>query len=274
MDYPLLIQVENTSPARPVAGISAANTVFQYLTEGGITRFSALFLRAPGVVGPVRSARFVSVYLYHRFDALLMCSGGSGYTYQKIFNDPANNSQEQVLPAIVNDFSHGYFFRWDGRVAPHNLYMAQDQMSKATARGARQPNHTDIARSDHWGGTAPVPSISVPAEHTSFTYSDGGYGIVTDGEQLNDVVFGPVRPKSVAVLHVPQWSTSMAENDSGGVARDYNLNAGGVAEFYSGGTMITGSWASPGDHVPMTFADSNGQPLAMPSGLLWVMLAP
>src|SRR5207245_335771 len=114
--YPLMIQIENTDPSRPQAGIDAGSVLFEYLTEGGITRFSVLFHRVPGVVGPVRSARFVSVYLYHRFDALLMASGGSAWTYQKIFADPG-------LPALINDFDHGqHFFRWDGRLAPHNLY--------------------------------------------------------------------------------------------------------------------------------------------------------
>jgi len=275
LNYPLLIQIENTAPARPVAGISAASVVFQYLTEGGITRFSALFHRAPGVVGPIRSARFVSVYLYHRMDALLICSGGSAYTYAKIFDRSTNTPQEQIAPAIINDFDRlGYFFRWYGRVAPHNLYMSQANIVRAGSVGARQPNTTDFPRGDNWPGGAPAVTLGVPADRTSFNYLAGSYGIVTDGQELDDVIVGPVRPRSVAILHVPQWPTTFPENDLGGVARDYDLNAGGTAEFYASGTVISGHWSSPGDHLPMVFTDGNGEPLNMPNGLLWVVLAP
>ncbi|HEV3231282.1 MAG TPA: DUF3048 domain-containing protein [Candidatus Dormibacteraeota bacterium] len=158
--YPLLIQIENTAPARPQAGIGAASVVFQYLTEGGITRFSALFHRVPGVVGPVRSARFVSVYLFQRFDAILMCSGGAAATYNKIW---ATN-----IPSFINDFDHGvHFFRWNGRVAPHNLYTSQAQMLKVADAGYRPPSATDIARSDAWPGTEPATSVSIPDFHSS-----------------------------------------------------------------------------------------------------------
>src|SRR5438552_16677418 len=117
--YPLLIQVENTWPARPQAGIQAASVIFESISEGGITRFSALYHRVPGVVGSVRSARFVSVYLYHRFGALLMASGGSAWTYQKIFADPG-------LPAIINDFDRGqHFFRWSARAAPQTPHTSE-----------------------------------------------------------------------------------------------------------------------------------------------------
>jgi len=61
---PALIQVENIVAARPQAGLSGADVVVEYLTEGGISRFSVLFLHAPSArVGPVRSARLVTITL-------------------------------------------------------------------------------------------------------------------------------------------------------------------------------------------------------------------
>ena len=191
--YPLLVQIENTAPSRPQAGIEAGSVLFEYLTEGGITRFSVLFHHVPGVVGPVRSARFVSVYLYHRFDALLMASGGSAYTYQKIFADPG-------LPALINDFDHGqHFFRWNGRQAPHNLYTSQAELLAAAGAGARPARAGDFTRSNDWAGTEAAPTILAPDVRTTFSYANDHYSVVSDGQPQTDVVFGSVQPR-------PAWS--------------------------------------------------------------------
>jgi hypothetical protein len=65
---PLGVMIENHEEARPQSGLSYADTVYEAIAEGGITRFLAVFYcqDAP-TVGPVRSARtyfvdFVSEY--------------------------------------------------------------------------------------------------------------------------------------------------------------------------------------------------------------------
>ena len=51
---PLMIQVENLSAARPQSGLNQAEVVYEYQTEGGISRFSAFYFHLPsGQVGPV-----------------------------------------------------------------------------------------------------------------------------------------------------------------------------------------------------------------------------
>jgi DUF3048 family protein len=44
---PLLVQVENISAARPQSGLQNAALVYEYVTEGGISRFSAIYTFAP-----------------------------------------------------------------------------------------------------------------------------------------------------------------------------------------------------------------------------------
>ena len=267
LPYPLLIQIENTDPARPQAGLQAASVIFESISEGGITRFSALYHRVPGVVGPVRSARFVSVYLYHRFGALLMASGGSGWTYQKIFADPS-------IPAIINDFDGGrHFFRWGGRASPHNLYTSQAQMVNAGLANARPGQREDFPRSPAWPGTEPAPTVVVPDLRSQFDYAGDTYGVVTDGQVQNDVVFGPVRAQTVAVLHVRQWITELQEDVTGGHARDFDLTSGGFADFYSRGTVVHGHWDSPSPDTPLRLLGPDGLPLKIPPGLVWVALA-
>src|SRR5665811_1661335 len=68
---PALVQVENSSPARPQSGLGSADVVYEYLTEGGISRFSAIYLHAAaGRIGPIRSARLVSITLTRLYGAV------------------------------------------------------------------------------------------------------------------------------------------------------------------------------------------------------------
>jgi hypothetical protein len=264
---PLLIQIENTAPSRPQAGLDAASVIFQSLAEGNITRLSALFHRAPGVVGPVRSARYVTVYLAQRFSAEVMCSGGSPSTLARLV--------AASVPTVVNDYDRGrHFFRWSGRAAPHNVYTNESQMVSAASAFGPPGTPTDLLRADSWRGTEPAPTIDVPAHRTSFTYNAGAYDVVTEGSPLTDVVFGSVRPYSVAVLHVPQFRVPSIVDVIGSPVMDYNLAAGGAAELYANGTVIHGQWRASGVNGPITLSDAAGAPVGMPRGLLWVSLAP
>jgi len=264
---PLLIQIENTAPSRPQAGLEAASVIFQSLAEGNITRFSALFHRVPGVVGPVRSARFVTVYLAQRLSAEVMCSGGSSSTLARL--------TAAKVPTLVNDYDHGrHFYRWSGRAAPHNVYTSQNQMVAAASTSGLPPLSTDLLRSDTWAGTGAAPTIDVPAHRTSFTYNAGAYDVVTEGTPLTDVIFGSVRPYSLAVLHVPQFRVPSIVDVIGSPVMDYNLAAGGAAEMYANGTVINGRWSTSGATGPITLSDATGTPVGMPRGLLWVSLAP
>ncbi|MFN2465659.1 MAG: DUF3048 domain-containing protein [Candidatus Dormibacteria bacterium] len=268
LPYPLLIQIENTPPSRPQAGLAAASLIFQYITESDITRFSAIFHRVPGVVGPVRSARFISLYLYHRFNALMMASGAGTATYGRVFH-------EQGTGALFNDFDNAgaYFFRWGGRAAPHNVYTSQASMLRAAHNGYRTPRADDVLRSSNWAGTEPAPHIAVPAMRASFDYSNGTYSVVTDGILQTDVIYGDIRPQSVVVMHVRQWTTSEIHDVNGVFGRDFDMNSGGGADIFAGGTVIHGRWSSPGENSPLVFSDPGGKPVGLPPGLSWILLA-
>jgi hypothetical protein len=55
---PLGVMIENHEDSRPQSGLSFADTVYEAVAEGGITRFLAIFYcqDAP-IIGPIRSAR-------------------------------------------------------------------------------------------------------------------------------------------------------------------------------------------------------------------------
>lgn len=267
LPYPVLIQIENSGPSRPQAGLQAASLIFQYVTEAGITRFSAIYHRVPGVVGPVRSARFISQYLYHRFDAVLMASGAGDATLTRVVRDPG------IKGGFFNDYAPQFFFRWSGRAAPHNVYTRQDQMLAVAGQGLRPPSSTDVLRSDDWAGTEAASHVDVPSMHSSFDFANSSYSVVTDGLVQADVLYGTVRPQSVVVMHVRQFTTAEIHDVNGVLGRDFDMNSGGGAEMYAHGTVVRGRWVSPGYNQPLQFTDAAGKQVGLPPGLSWVVLA-
>ena len=76
----LIVKISNWPPeVRPQHGVNQADLVFEMESEGGVTRFAALFRsNAPEKVGSVRSARLVDMELLSMYAALLAYSGTSG----------------------------------------------------------------------------------------------------------------------------------------------------------------------------------------------------
>jgi hypothetical protein len=61
----LIVKISNYPEiVRPQYGLSAADIVFEYEAEGGVTRFAAIFRsQSPGRIGSIRSARLVDIEL-------------------------------------------------------------------------------------------------------------------------------------------------------------------------------------------------------------------
>jgi len=75
----LIVKISNYPPlVRPQTGVNQADMVWEYETEGGVTRFAAIFRNnAPTHVGSVRSARLIDLELVPMYNALLAYSGTS-----------------------------------------------------------------------------------------------------------------------------------------------------------------------------------------------------
>src|SRR5438874_5732015 len=112
-----MVQIENSILARPLAGLQQANVVYEYLAEGGITRMTAIYFSPSGSqrIEPVRSARPVTIRLWHSYHGVLFFSGANTKVLQVI--------QAQQIPALTEGSDGGaYFARDSSRRAPHNLY--------------------------------------------------------------------------------------------------------------------------------------------------------
>lgn len=257
-----LVQVPNDPMSRDQSGLQAADIIYEYATEGGITRFTALFTRAPDVVGPIRSGRLIAFKLTRHYQGVLFLSGLSEGSMARLRAD--------TVPAIFDD--DGFFYRTRDRVAPYNLYTGGKQLLAADTKW-----WTNI-KSKLGSGSQPAfpqdaPTLDVPehSAHYAFDPITGTYSKSEQGHTFSDaLVAQPLHIQMVLVLHTHATATNYVEDVNGARGLDFDLENGGRAEFYSGGKMATGKWAGTDRNAPLSYMTDDGKPLILPRGLVWV----
>src|SRR2546423_3862049 len=85
---PALVQVENDPLSHPQYGLQKADLVYEYLTEGSITRFTLVYFNPQGGdrIEPVRSARLITLRLQKVYQGVIFYSGASSHV-QGLLND-------------------------------------------------------------------------------------------------------------------------------------------------------------------------------------------
>ena len=120
---PVLAAIDNISRARPQSGLQQASRVYEFLVEGGITRFIAVFnilYDEDFIIGPIRSIRPYMAYQALEHGGIMAHGGYSQRTRAEIGNLP--------LTHIVTST---YLWRDSSRKAPHNLYTHMEKLLTA-----------------------------------------------------------------------------------------------------------------------------------------------
>ena len=258
LPYPALIQIPNDGEAVDQNGLQAAGIIFEYLAEGGITRLTAVFQNAPDLIGPMRSARFVSLKLGRHYRGLLFQSGESAATRARAASDPTPQFFDQI----------GYQYRTSARYAPDNLMINGDRVLAAENLYGISPYVIPKARPTLTVGTNVGP-VSVDEHYSTYSY-DAGTGTYTKNESdhaYSDAsLHQPLRIEMVIVLHTRE---SYMVIDGHGL-HDYDLDSSGRFEVYYKAQQYSGNWSSTDTHGPLTFTLDNGQAVTMPPGLVWI----
>ncbi|MDR0358769.1 MAG: DUF3048 domain-containing protein [bacterium] len=262
LSAPVLVQVPNDPSARDQAGLQAAAFVYEYVTEGGVTRFTAIYTSAPDSVGPVRSGRLISFSLTRHYRGLLLASGLSEGSAAVLRSNPVPH---------VFDTGGGVFQRRGDRSSPNNLFTGGTAMQRAVA-GASLP-HVVLPL-----GTVPIhsgagaTSVSVPQHRSvySFATSTGTYTKQVEGRTLADAGTGqPLHIQLLVVLHTTATQTSFVEDVNGAHGLDFDMQSGGRAEFYFDGIQANGRWTTPSPNAPLRFQLDSGTTVSPPP-LTWV----
>jgi len=263
---PMLVQVEDSQPSRPQFGLQQADLVYEYLSEYEISRFTVIYWgEPPAVVGPVRSARLISIALQEMFHGSLFSSGASG---------PVSSLLAR-RPAFLGTGGIG-FYRERSRYAPHNLMISgQSLLQHRSDFGDLHPNFgVDVQHPDvEWPSSVDGTEIDVPLHHVHWHYvpEEGVYTRTDHGTPFLEGSTGqPLRAKNVIIQTVRWWTSNIVEDGCCTRGLDYQMTGEGDAIFFANGQQLAGRWRHLQGAAPMQFLDRDGNPVALNSGLTWV----
>ncbi|HEX2026636.1 MAG TPA: DUF3048 domain-containing protein [Nitriliruptorales bacterium] len=272
-------KIENAPAARPQAGLDDADVVFEELTEGGITRFVALFQsRVPPLVGPVRSGRPEDAALLAAYRPLLFMSGARPDVLDRL----------GAAGVAFHEEDGEVLYRDRSRRSPHNVFAvgedlfrtAVERVGGASTVGWRfdpaQPDGAvvcgDPCEQD------PGAAITVAMSHvseTTFTYDPaaGVYRRLQDGQPQVLTGAGAVGAANVVVLATEVTDGGCCDVAGNRLSETRTVGTG-RAVVLRDGQRYEATWTKtgPSDHLAITGAD--GQSFAFKPGPTWIVLAP
>ncbi|MCR4442097.1 MAG: DUF3048 domain-containing protein [Peptococcaceae bacterium] len=266
----LLVMVDNYYAARPQSGLDKADTVYEMMAEGGITRFLAVFYRRHAEkIGPVRSARYYFVQLAKGYDAPLAHAGGSQDSLNMIASLGVKDLDE-----IYN--AGGCFWRDANRKMPHNLYTSTSRLLEgARARGYDLKPPPALPAANYWVGS---PQLKLAVDYTTGDYKYRVFwefnGSVYE-RKINDQPHvtennAPLTADNVIVITA---KTKNIVKDKT-VLSEIKITGGGEARYFIDGKMMKGSWVKKSAGAPVDYLDETGAPMKFKSGSVWVQVIP
>lgn len=287
---PIVVTLDNHPSARPQAGLTLADLVYELPAEGGITRLVAVFMtRRPERVGPVRSSRHYFLDIAREWDALYVHAGGSPQHYARI-----GETGLGALDGVRSNPKGGgnpVFTRDSSRRAPHNLYASLPvAVASAEEQGWRLAGDAPVRapfrffQGESSAGDGPVSWEGEPARQVTIRWPGWSRGWVRyvfqdDGRYRRETAFGPhraeetgqvVAPANLLIQFVPARAITGDEEgrlevDVVGQGRLLVVNNGQVRE---------GSWEKAGSSAPTVWRDADGGPVWLQPGPTWIHVVP
>ena len=257
----IVVKIDNSSKARPQAGLEAADVVIEQEVEGGITRFAAIFqTNTPNRIGPVRSARSSDI-------SYLSALGAPGLAYSganEVF-DTLILRQERVRNYSASRF--GGYWRDNSRRAPSNLYTSMSQFSTAATA---PPAWWHFAAGPVEQGS-PVQSVQVrfPATTITWTWSGAAWERSQDGRAHTAESGGVLQATNVVVAQVGIVESGL-KDPTGAVVPEFVWAGEGPVAVFTNGQRVDGRWIRPTLGDPAVLIDSSGAVIELQPGATWV----
>ena len=269
-----MVQIENSVLARPQAGLQQADLVFEYLAEGGITRMTVIYFKPSGSqrIEPVRSARPITIHLWHAYHGVVFFSGANIKVLQQL--------QQENIPALSEGSDGGaYFSRDPGRRAPHNLYTDPGRLAQGVQKYAPKVTYQLPAPGTPAASPAPAAANRIVFDQTNahrvtYTYSqaDSAYSYTTETGPLVDVDTGqPIKPVNVILIQVSHHDAGFTDV-LGAPAVDFDLQGTGPADVFTKGQHYTAKWDLTNPELPLKILGADGKVMHLPQGLTWIHL--
>ncbi len=275
----ILVAIGNSPPERPQSDLALADIVFEHLTEGGITRFSAVYLCRDALnIGPVRSGRLIHLENVPMMNAIFVHVGASDGVLARLHASEVNQAKFDEYvgdPGIV---------RVTTRRPPFNAYTSTELIgSLARERGWLPGPQTTILQFGEVTppGGGPATQIDLPIRpgvtDVSYVYdgASGAYLRSMGGFPHNDLATGmQLSAANVLVIYAAHTETDIVEDSLGSRSIQIDLTGGGRAQLLRDGQAYEGTWSRPDVHAFFELNDTSGGPLLLKPGVTWIQIVP
>ena len=262
------VSIENSPAARPQSGLNKAEIVYEFMLEGGITRFLALFWpEVPNKVGPIRSARPALIKTANSYDALFLPAGASPDGFALLSN-------KNILH-LDQIYQSKYFWRSSKKNAPHNLYSGSPSLKDyLNQMGEKEyPEQFNFL-------TASIVSDFKKAENISIDYW-GSYEVLYEYNSLENNYSRFLNKKSnphqvesgknIKVKNIIVQYSNYSTKDSQG-RQKIDLSSGGNIKLFRDGLVIEGSWEN--NNGKINYYNSEGNRISINPGKTWIQVVP
>ncbi len=276
--HPIAVMIDDQSLARPQSGFNSASVVWHAPAEGGIPRYMLVFQEnIPGLVGPVRSARYYYIGWAAETRAMYVHAGGSP---QALATLRAKGNGQLVYNAEDFRYEGTYLWRIKTRFSPHNVYTDGANLRKLAKVVRAKDGPVPVA----WTFAPDAPLAARPvggrievgylANKIRYDYDRNTNTYrrrVTGSTRQIDAADGKqVAPKNVVVMLVRFGPL----ND--GNPKKHRLEANfigkGTAWVATNGKTIKGTWRKDSLTKPTRFFDSAGRVVTLTIGQTFVQV--
>jgi hypothetical protein len=280
---PLAIKISNIARVRPQSGLNKADLVFEHYTEGGITRFTALYWTHDSKqIGSIRSGRLIDLEIPVMYDAAFGYSGSSS-PLRSMFE--ASSFFERI---VSPDFAHSGYYRLSDPTKTKEFL--EDTMFTDTyrlreilkERGQENKPEYENGMAFHpippSGGT-PAIEIEVNYSATSaFWFYDiglGNYFRWSDGiPHLDASTDQPLTFDNILVLSAKHVNTEIIEDSGGSPSIQIQLWGEGPVSVFRDGQRFDGIWKRQEPEDMLTFYDLQGNIIPLAPGKSFIEVIP
>jgi len=278
---PLAIKIGNNPEARPHWGLTEAELVMEHYTEGGVTRYTALFQASNSVrIGPLRSARLIDIQISQEYKSLFAHVGGS----------PGVREALKVLGPLDRDeffySSDGPFFRTGDRVPPENAWVNLQRLRAEVDRLGLSPE-VSIEPWDFYDGDSepvnaqlvvvPTPPMSSETYRSRYQYdSDSGKYLKFIGQApaIDGATGEQISVSNLIIQTVGHYITDIEEDSLGNMSLEIQTIGEGKVIVFRNGSAVEGIWKKPTQDTRTQFSQSDGSPIQLKRGNSWVHFLP
>jgi hypothetical protein len=249
--------------ARPQSGLNYADVIFEEQVEGAITRYAAVFQcrQAPGLVGPIRSARVIDIGILSELDSPLLVPVINAIDASTLENvDLGIYSNLDVFPP--------------GRFAPYDTY-TRTSWVWAQYKSRNTPPAPIFTFSKYPHGGRPVSQIHLDWSYTSDIYWRWSKltGTWKRFYNVNEAVGAPDIQPDVLANGVQNQAQNVIVQGGLEVQAKIADNSG-KAYVFRNGRMIVGRWTHGSLTSPTIFTNTAGKVIPLEPGRTWVEIFP